>query len=208
LRPAALPAARLDAVDEVALVASARRELLLRVHRYRLRREDLEDCFSQATFELLAHVRAGGTFASRRHIANTLELKLLSRVHDRRRALAGRSPMQAALEDAAPLDASEGGAGAGAVDRTADVEARVLVREQLRAVERCARALTADQRLALVAQLSGDASRICAERGWSSERYRKLAQRARARLRDLVQIDLADVSSLGVSVGLEAGTDL
>jgi hypothetical protein len=196
----------LNAVDEVALVACARRELLLRVHSYRLRREDLEDCYSQATLELVAHARAGGTFAGRRHIANTLELKLLSRIHDRRRALGGRSPMEAALEDAAALDASE--AGAEIVDLAADVETRVLVREQLRAIERCARALTDDQRLALSAQLVGDGSRICAQRGWSHERYRKLAQRARARLRDLVQLDLADVSGLRASVGLEAGTDL
>jgi hypothetical protein len=48
----------------VALVASARRGLLLRVHRHRLRPEDLEDCHSQATLELIAHVKAGGSFAS------------------------------------------------------------------------------------------------------------------------------------------------
>jgi hypothetical protein len=53
-----------DAAEEVALVARARRELLLRVHRHRLRAEDLEDCYSQATLELLAHARRGGRFAS------------------------------------------------------------------------------------------------------------------------------------------------
>jgi hypothetical protein len=47
----------------VALVARAKRELLLGVHRHRLRREDLEDCFSQATFELIASARRGA-FAS------------------------------------------------------------------------------------------------------------------------------------------------
>ena len=46
--------ARPDPAEEVALVARARRELLLRAHRHRLRREDLEDCYSQATLELLA----------------------------------------------------------------------------------------------------------------------------------------------------------
>ncbi|HTA37113.1 MAG TPA: hypothetical protein VK761_10385 [Solirubrobacteraceae bacterium] len=198
----------LSPADEVALVACARRELLLRAHSYRLRREDLEDCFSQATLELIAHAHAGGTFASRRHIAHTLELKLLSRIHDRRRALGGRSPMQAALEDAAALDANDGQAGAEIVDLAADVETRVLVREQLRAIERCARELTSDQRLALAAQLAGDERRICAQRGWSHERFRKLAQRARARLRDLVQHDLAYVSGLAAPVGLEAGTEL
>jgi hypothetical protein len=44
-------------------VASAKRGLLLRVHRHRLRHEDLEDCYSQATLELIAHVRAGRSFA-------------------------------------------------------------------------------------------------------------------------------------------------
>jgi hypothetical protein len=53
-----------DAVEEVALVASARRSLLLGVHRHRLRREDLEDCYGQATLELIAHVKAGRLFAS------------------------------------------------------------------------------------------------------------------------------------------------
>jgi hypothetical protein len=47
----------------VAKVASARRELLLAVHRFRLRREDLEDCYSQATLELLVASRSGKRFA-------------------------------------------------------------------------------------------------------------------------------------------------
>ncbi len=53
-----------DPAEEVALVARARRELLLRVHGHRLRKEDLEDCYSQATLELLAHARRGGRFFS------------------------------------------------------------------------------------------------------------------------------------------------
>ena len=50
---------RTDRVQEIALVAQARRELLLRSYRHRLRKEDLEDCFGQATLELLAQARAG-----------------------------------------------------------------------------------------------------------------------------------------------------
>lgn len=50
-------------VETVALVARAKREVLLRVHRRRLRPEDLEDCFSQATLELIAAARRGGAFA-------------------------------------------------------------------------------------------------------------------------------------------------
>ncbi len=34
------------------------------MHCHRLRREDLEDCYSQATLELVAHVRRGGGFHS------------------------------------------------------------------------------------------------------------------------------------------------
>jgi hypothetical protein len=91
----------LDPAEEIAIVACARRELLLRANRFRLRLEDLEDCYSQATLELIALVRNGGAFANRLHVANALELRFLSRVRDRRRALCGRSPMQAALETAA-----------------------------------------------------------------------------------------------------------
>jgi hypothetical protein len=47
----------------VAVVASARRDLMLRVHAFRLRREDLEDCYGQATLELMLRVRRGGSFA-------------------------------------------------------------------------------------------------------------------------------------------------
>ena len=57
-------ARRLDAVDEVALVARAKRDVLLRAHRHRLRREDLEDCYSQATLELLTNARAGRRYAN------------------------------------------------------------------------------------------------------------------------------------------------
>jgi hypothetical protein len=54
---------RLDPAQELALVARAKRELLLRANRYQLGREDLEDCYSQATLELVAHVHRGGVFA-------------------------------------------------------------------------------------------------------------------------------------------------
>jgi hypothetical protein len=50
-------------VEEVALVALARRELLLRAHRHRLRPEDLEDCYSQATLELLTRTTGGARFS-------------------------------------------------------------------------------------------------------------------------------------------------
>ncbi len=158
------------------------------MNRFRLRREDLEDAYSQATFELLAQVRQGAGFSSALHIANALELRFLSRVRDRRRALGGRSPMQAALEEAVML----GGAAEARielVDRAADVETVVLLRHELRTIGSLVARLSADQRLVLGSQLAGEAcAEFCARTGWSREKYRKVAQRARLRLRTLMQI--------------------
>jgi DNA-directed RNA polymerase specialized sigma24 family protein len=177
-------------IDEVAIVASAKRDLLLRAHGYRLRREDLEDCYGQATLELLARARDGASFAGRLHIARAIELRFISRIHDRRRALSGRSPSQALIEQAAPLGSLEGEGGVEPIDRAGAVEARVLLREELRAIERCSRELTHDQRLALAAQLDGaDGRALCTRLGWSDEKYRKVGQRARARLRALLDAE-------------------
>jgi DNA-directed RNA polymerase specialized sigma24 family protein len=185
-------------VDELALVARAKRELLLRVHRHRLRREDLEDCYDQATLELLAQVRGGARFSSRLHLANTLEQRFLSRIHDRRRALSGRSPMQAALETAVPLDSVEP-AHVDVVDMRAELEALVVFREDLRRVRSLARWLTADQRLVLASQigLQMGAGEFCRLHRWSPEKYRKVAQRGRARLRQLMALDEPSVPPAG-----------
>lgn len=170
-------------------MARAKRELLLRAHRYRLRRDDLEDCYSQATLELLAQARAGGRFADRSHLANILELRFLSRVRDLQRARSGRSPMLAALEAAISL----GGAGEREVnlaDRHAELETLVILREELRRVRRLALGLTPDQRLVLASQLRMTPRReFCDRHGWSAEKYRKVAQRARSRLRQLMAVD-------------------
>jgi hypothetical protein len=112
-----------ELLEEVAVVASSKRAVLLRAHSYRLRREDLEDCYSQATLELLDQVRRGRSFASRRHLANALEQRFVSRIHDRRRALAGRSPMQAAIEGAVPLHEAQA-LELAIIDRRAEVESR------------------------------------------------------------------------------------
>jgi DNA-directed RNA polymerase specialized sigma24 family protein len=175
-----------DAVEEVALVARARREMLLRVHSYRLRREDLEDCYSQTVVELVVHVRGGGTFSDRAHLANAIEQRFLSRIHDRRRAISGRSPMQAALENAVPLDGIDSEEMAIA-DRV-DLEQLTIFRHELRVLQRLAGELTDDQRLVLATQVSlqmgsGEFRDIY---GWSSEKYRKVAQRGRARLKRLM----------------------
>ncbi|HEV3046871.1 MAG TPA: hypothetical protein VGY13_05865 [Solirubrobacteraceae bacterium] len=170
-------------------MARAKRELLLRVHRHRLRHEDLEDCFSQATMELVAQVRRGVRFASAAHVGNALEQRLLSRIYDRRRALGGRSPMQAALESAAPLEGPEGEQ-LDVLDPRAGLEALVILRQQLREVWTCASELTDDQRLALLAQAGDvDVRTFCERHDWTAEKYRKVAQRGRARLRALIAFD-------------------
>jgi hypothetical protein len=119
-------------------------------------------------------------------VANALELRFLSRVRDRRRALCGRSPMQAALETAASL----GGASMGdveIVDERATVETLVMLRDDLRRIGHLARQLTIDQRLAPAAQLSGESCRVfCSRAGWTQDKYRKVAQRARTRLARLM----------------------
>ena len=74
------------------------------VHRRWLSWEDLEDAYSQATVELVAQARRGQLrFSSRAHLRNMLELRFVSRVRDRRRALRGRSPVQATLDGALSL---------------------------------------------------------------------------------------------------------
>jgi DNA-directed RNA polymerase specialized sigma24 family protein len=179
-----------DPAEEVALVAHAKRELLLRAHRHRLRREDLEDSYSQATLELVGQARGGARFASRAHIGNTLEQRFVSRIQDRRRALSGRSPMQAALETAISLgDAEE--QQAAIVDVRADLETLVMLRQDLRRVEALAQELTVDQRLIIASQVAGQTTRaeFCERFDWSTEKYRKTAQRARARLARLMAED-------------------
>jgi DNA-directed RNA polymerase specialized sigma24 family protein len=204
----ALHARRTTVADVVAEVACARRELLLRAHRFRLRHEDLEDCYSQATLELVAHAQRGGSFASRAHVANAIELRFLSRVRDRRRALSGRSPVQAAIEQASPLDPALA-CGVDVVDEGAAVERLVLLREELRELERLARELSADQRLALASQVAGVGCReFCDATGWSDEKYRKVCQRARLRLRKLTSRPGASVSARNASVGEDMACDL
>ena len=178
-----------DPAAAVALVASARRDLLLRVHRHRLRREDLEDCFSQATLELIVHARGGGRFAGRSHIANAIEQRFLSRIHDRRRALGGRSPMQAALEGSVSLAGEE--RSIDVADPRAEPERMVMARHDLDRLRRHAAELSDDQRLVLACQvaLQMECGEFCRRYGWSPERYRKVAQRGRARLRELMATD-------------------
>jgi DNA-directed RNA polymerase specialized sigma24 family protein len=180
------PAARrADPAELVAQVASSRRELLLRVHSRRLRREDLEDCFGQAVLEMVIRARRGTPFVSVRHVANALEQRFVSRIHDRRRAVSGRSPMQAALEGALPLTSE--GEEIAIRDRRAEPERVVLLRLELSRVAALLAQLSPDQRLVIASQVQQlDCEAFCAKHGWTLEKYRKVAQRGRARLRALV----------------------
>jgi DNA-directed RNA polymerase specialized sigma24 family protein len=177
-----------DQTEQIALVAHAARRRLLLAHRAWLRFEDLEDCYSQATLELVAQASRGELrYSSRAHLRSLFELRFLSRVRDRRRALRGRSPAQAMLDGALSL----GGSGRGEVeiaDPRADVERRTLLRHELRTLEQAAHGLSPDQRLVLACQvgLQMNAGEFCATFGWSTEKHRKVAQRARARLRRLL----------------------
>lgn len=167
-------------------MVQAKRDLLLGVYRRQLRREDLEDCYGQAALELVAYVRKRAGVADRAHLANLLEQRFQSRVRDRRRALSGRSPMQAALEFSVSVEAA-GDQQAEIIDVRAELEKLVTLRDELSCVVQVAHALTLDQRLVLASQLgSTSRSEFCSRRGWSFEKYRKVAQRARARLRALV----------------------
>lgn len=175
-----------DPAEAVAQVAQQKREILLRAYRHWLRREDLEDCLSQATLELVARVMRGGRFSGQAHISNALEQKFLSRIHDRRRALGGRSAMEAALDGAMQLGEPAAG-GVDIADLRAGTEERVNGRIELSEVTQAAKQLTADQRLVLASQVALDMGcrEFCDRFGWSPEKYRKVAQRGRTRLRML-----------------------
>lgn len=176
-----------DPAELVALVVGARREILLRIHRRRLRREDLEDCFSQASLELVVQARRGASLSDAAHVARMLEHRFLSRVRDRRRAIDGRSPAHAAFE-LALADGLFDGSEDDVADPRAEVEALVERRLELQRINSLMALLTADQRLVLESQLHMqiDGEELCDRLGWSYEKYRKVAQRARARLRLLL----------------------
>ena len=72
----------------------------------------------------------GGARLTRAHLANVLEQRFVSRIQDRRRALRGRSPAQAALDSALPL--GDGSEGIEVEDVRAELERLVLLRLDLR----------------------------------------------------------------------------
>ena len=176
----------LDSAERLALVARAKRKALLHAHRKMLRYEDLEDCLSQASMELIGYVRAGGIFANSTHAAAALELRFLSRVQDRCRAVCGRSPIQAAWEGALATG-SLGEDYTDNADVRCAVEELAMMRMELRLVPILARKLTPDQRLVVACQVALQMTRaeFCELFGWSYSKYRKVAYCARMRLRHL-----------------------
>lgn len=154
------------------------------MHGRRLRREDLEDCLSQAALELVRRARDGEPFASDIHIARALEQRFLSRVLDRRRAIEGRSAAEANFEHALG-DGLFGGGEEQVADRKADVEEIVQQRLELEHAHHLLRELTQDQRCLVLSQayMQEGCDEFCARAGWSREKYRKVDQRARLRLR-------------------------
>lgn len=138
------------------------------------------------------------------HLGNLLEQRFQSRVRDRRRALSGRSPMQAALESSLSLGAA--GEGVEIVDLRADLEKLVMLRHELRRIGRHVQQLTPDQRLVLACQLESiSRGEFCSLYAWSPEKYRKVAQRARARLRALMAAAEAGVPLTPQASESEAG---
>ena len=123
------------------------------MHRFRLRKEDLEDCYSQATLELIAQVHRGARFVNRTHLARVLEKRFRFPHHDRRRAVTGRSSTQTALEHAAPLLATPEEGQLDIADWRPSVEQQVIARQELRAIREAVSSLSPDQRLVLGNQL-------------------------------------------------------
>ena len=174
-----------DPAEAIAGVAISGWQRLLRIHHHRLKRADLEDCLGQATLELLAAAARGQRFADTDAIRAALHQRFQSRIIDRQRALGGRSPITASLHHATALDTVTDTVGTTAGDPLA----RVLEREQLTSLTSAIGQLTADQRLVMRSQLDGQErpAQFCARHGWSVEKYRKTAQRARAKPRHLAR---------------------
>ena len=179
-----------DAAEALGRVLVAKGEVLLRAYRGRLVREDLEDCLAQAALELIDRARTGA-LEDDEHIINALEQKFLWRIADRRRALRGRDPIEAAIHSAvrlSPFGLAHGVAAPTIVDEQTDPAAQAELRDELARLHELAEELSEDQRLALACQVALGMERedFAARFGWSAAKFRKVDQRARKRLRALM----------------------
>ena len=163
----------------IARVIAAKRDTLLRVYRHRLSDEDLQDCFSQATLELVARARAGRPFASDLHAARALEQKFASRITDEYRSSHGRSAARTAQREARGLDTVSDEIASYTEDTATIAERRDEAKGLLAALAR----LSERDRTLLLGRLRGlPPALIAAQHGLTIETYRKATQRATARL--------------------------
>lgn len=164
-----------DPARLVAEVAAGKRAVLLGSYEGRLEREELEDCLSQATFELIRGVRAGRCFEDAEHVANALELRFRSRIVDQYRARSAR-PAVVALD-------REGEEGFVLEDPAPRFERGVEARVELARLRELVGELSADEQRVLALQAAGvSRGEICARLGWKLERYRSTARRATLKL--------------------------
>lgn len=181
------PARRATAIgnpdEQLARVLARKRAGLLSGHWHALGREDLEEALAQAVLEVLLAARRR-TLVDERHLENLLMQKFRSRIIDRRRALAGRSPIEHAIATSLRLDEVADGLPE-IVDARLDVEGTVLARDELHRIALAARErLSAEERLVLANRAGGGrAGEFTSRQEWGSERYRKVGQRGRAQLR-------------------------
>jgi DNA-directed RNA polymerase specialized sigma24 family protein len=178
-----------DPAEAVGRVLTAKREALLRAYRHRVVREDLEDCLSQAALELVGRARRGGLRGDG-HIANALEQKFASRIADRQRTMTARGIASAPSGTARlwSTEAPDPAASADSAAASGDPAEALALREDLGRIREVAAELTDDQRLVLACQVSlgMEAREFCERFGWSAEKFRKVAQPARAALRVLL----------------------
>jgi hypothetical protein len=120
---------------------------------------------------------------------------------------AGAAPRRRCFDHALPL--SDAANGIEVADVRAEIERLVMLRSDLRSLGQVIHELSPDQRLVLVS-LAGEemeCADFCERHGWSREKYRKVSQRARARLRELLEACEETfprrMSRLGAAVGEE-----
>ena len=126
---------------------------LLRAHRHRLRVQDLEDCLSQATLELVAQARAGARWAEHGPRGACARAALrLARARSPPRGV-GPQPDAGRAGEALALGAGEG-LGARCPTSAPGPRSSCCCGMELRRLPRLARGLSPDQQLVLASQVS------------------------------------------------------
>ena len=172
-----------DPVDAIATVAATNWQRLLRIHHHRLSRRRPRGLPRPSRCSSCSPPPARGQrFADAAAILTALDMRFQSRIIDRHRALAGRSPISAALHHARPLDAITDTDPATAAG---DPLAQVLERETLARLaerDRASSPPTSGSSCSPNSTASDRRSSARATAGASRNTARR-SQRARARLR-------------------------